>query len=331
MMHSKISKGDRFSLNLFFIVGYFNYLVELHKKKYFPKFQGWMHSSFFIITLLFFKNWELNVHISKSLIFVMIFFSENEKKLISKSLIFVMISIYSIEKLRDILLKTFLSYKLFQNHGRTLLMELVNRLHLGKEHAKVRWKRNKCKCLYFRFCDTTSSDEYDPYSDNEFQSEDEEPLDEPSNDYSEEEDNADDYPEVGKLDLQNKKVRKRILDNIIDSIGKGHAARFTDETKLFAYILFSKSPSAYAYLRKLFPFPSESILHDNFSSAVTEHKKDLTDITRLQKHFNYQKKVYNLNNEKIKCVLAVDAFAGTVIKKIKAEDDTDNCKHVFYF
>lgn len=49
-----------------------------------------------------------------------------------------MISIYSIEKLRDILLKTFLSYKLFQNHGRTLFIELVNRLRLGKEHAKVR-------------------------------------------------------------------------------------------------------------------------------------------------------------------------------------------------
>lgn len=216
-------------------------------------------------------------------------------------------------------------------------MDLVNRLRIGKENAKAKRERNKYKRLYFRFCDTTSSDEYDPYSDSEIisEEEEEEALNEASNDISDEEEEQTSIQnpdvEVNQLDLHNKKIKKRIFDNIISNIGKDRAARFTGETKLFAYTLFSKSPSAYEYLRKIFPFPSETILHDNFSSAVTEHKKDLTDISKIQKRFEYQKKVYNLNNEKIKCVLAVDAFAGTVMKRIKSEDDTDNCKHIFLF
>lgn len=67
-------------------------------------------------------------------------------------------------------------------------MDLVNGLYIGKENAKVKRERNKYKYLYFRFGDITSSDEYDPYSDSEIVSkEEEEALNDSSKDNSDEE------------------------------------------------------------------------------------------------------------------------------------------------
>ena len=219
-------------------------------------------------------------------------------------------------------------------------MDLVQRLSKGKQDAKARRERNKYKRLYFRFHATCSSDETDQYSEYDDTEEDstenisddstnDSSIEQLSNETFEPDQNSKDF--CAKIDLQNLKIKKSILSDIFHNIDKGNGARYLEETKLYSYNLFSKSPSAYAYLRSVFPFPSESILHENFHSAVIEHKKELTDISKIVKRFEYQKKVYNLKDEKIKSCLAVDAFAGTILRKIKSNDESDNCKHIFLF
>lgn len=218
-------------------------------------------------------------------------------------------------------------------------MDLVQRLSKGKQDAKARRERNKYKRLYFRFCPTYSSDESDPYSDYSQYEEEEEFFesitdddDEEVNENNSDEETGKEFDFCAKIDLHDKKQKKRILSDIFKNAGKGNGSRYSEETKLYSYNLFCKSPTAYSYLRSVFPFPSESLLHENFNSAVLEHKKDITDIKKIGKRFEYQKKIYNLKNEKIKSCLAIDAFAATVLHKIKSNDDeSDNDKHVFLF
>ncbi|KAK8886949.1 hypothetical protein M9Y10_037984 [Tritrichomonas musculus] len=164
-------------------------------------------------------------------------------------------------------------------------MDLVQRLFKGKHEAKQRRERNKYKLLYFRFCKTNSSDESDPYSDySESDDLEEDQIENISNDPSESvssdqsandifQINQDSIDYCAKIDLQNKKIRQSIITNIFNNVDKGNGARYTEEAKLFSYNLFCKSPDAYSYLRSLFPFPSESILHEIFNSAVSDHKK----------------------------------------------------------
>lgn len=137
-------------------------------------------------------------------------------------------------------------------------MDLVQRLSKGKQDAKARRERNKYKPLYFRFqaicsSDGTEEDSTEKISDD---STNDSSIERLSNETFEPDKNSNNY--CAKIDLQNLKIKKKVFCLIYFTILTKEMAKLL--AKLYSYNLFCKSPSAYAYLRNVFPFPSESIL-----------------------------------------------------------------------
>ena len=203
-----------------------------------------------------------------------------------------------------------------------------NDLHIDQNDSQSRTNKpaeNEAISLNYHVDDDDNDYSFEFYSDEEDYDSDEYNFEE------EEEDSETDSDII--LDLSDHKVRDLIILDILHNLGRGHGARFLNETKLYSYELYSKCPSAYKFLCKLFQFPSESTLMRKFNSKVKMHKENLTTFSGLNSVFQNQNKIYSIKEEKIETVLAIDAFAGTVLKKIKDKDNFDEKtkKHVFMF
>lgn len=239
-------------------------------------------------------------------------------------------------------------------------MESCNK---GREYARIRAERNKYKRLYFKYvrdrCKIKSNEKQSKFLDidqknpqDQTNSTNKNDILDKDNDYDDDYDDSfvdvdDDEYEIFEeeeeemcdieesnsiLDLDIPELRDLIIIDLLHNLGKGHGARYLNETKIYSYELYCKSPSAYRFLLKLFQFPSESILHKKFDSKVNSHQKSLTNLADLNNILDNQKNVYSLKDEKIDTVLAVDAFAATILKKINNEKINDNPdKHIFMF
>ena len=157
----------------------------------------------------------------------------------------------------------------------------------GQEYQKLRRERNKYKRLYFRYVAKKSKNRnnqknsnlqkdnskteknndinnqnnfYEEENELEFSDSDEEiekdhfSDDDINSDYEydeyNDEDKNDDDIDTSILDLDNEELKDFIILDILNNYGRGHGARYHDETKIYSYELFSKSPSAYKFLRK---------------------------------------------------------------------------------
>ena len=69
-----------------------------------------------------------------------------------------------------------------------------------------------------------------------------------------------------------RQLKDFIILDILSNYGRGYGSCYHDETKIYSYELFSKSPSAYEFLRKLFLFHLGSTLHKHFDKYITFHK-----------------------------------------------------------
>ena len=240
----------------------------------------------------------------------------------------------------------------------------TTKLTKGRENGTIRKERNKYKRLYYKYVEkrdkvkNTDDQKSDMQKNNDTQQNNDintqNNLD--FNDFSTEEDdtnfqNSDDYDyyeeedysecfeddnEIDSdsiLDLDDKRVKDLIITDLLKNLGKGKGARFLNETKIYAYELFCKGQAAYNFLCKLFQFPSESTLRRKFDKKVNLHESSLTNLSDLNSILAKQKKMYSLKDKKIDAVLAVDAFAGTILKKVKNDENKNNNpdKHVFMF
>lgn len=242
----------------------------------------------------------------------------------------------------------------------------MEKLSKGRENGSIRRERNKYKRLYFKYVeerdkqickadlqnidqdystsrtnslnqnDTNIINNASDNDDGDFLFDSDDYTDYSEEDYSEFSDEDSELPEDDSdfiLDLNDKKIKDLIIVDLLNNLGKGRGARFLDETKIYAYELFCKSPSAYKFLSKLLQFPSESTLRRKFDKKVFLHKTALTNVSNLDSIFLNQKKIYSLKEEKIDVVLAVDAFAGTILKRLKDDENQNQNpnKHVFMF
>lgn len=200
----------------------------------------------------------------------------------------------------------------------------MDHLLQGRIDSLVRKKRNKYKRLYFRYVKNKESEDsiYVPINDDESW----DSVDYFSENDEEESDNDDINGDDDMLDLNGPNIKEQIIDNIMNS------KRYTKESKLFSYSLYSRCPSAYNYFRQVFPFLSECTLYKSFNSKCKIHKKILTNLFKVKNRFELQKKVYNLSNEKIECLLAVNAFAGSTLHRLGEKNGViEDEKHVFIF
>ena len=124
----------------------------------------------------------------------------------------------------------------------------MNCLLQGRIDSLVQKERNKYKRLYFRYVKNKEREESDDLDIDSSDSEDYFSENDDEYDFSDGIENNDN----DMLDLNDPEVKEQIIDNIMNS------KRYTKESKIFAYSLYSRCPSAYNYLRQVFPFPSES-------------------------------------------------------------------------
>ena len=195
----------------------------------------------------------------------------------------------------------------------------MKKCHDGRDTRNLRIQRNKYKRLYFKLkeersknqqnlpnqkiknADSPNSINYDQanriendiytINDEEQMTDDDLDIDyenlEEEDENQENEEDQDENQEKEEdqddsiLDLDNPNVREKIILDIFNNIGRGNGARFKNETKIYSYELYSKSPSAYKHLCKLFQFPSESTFDRKFSKNATFHKNALTNLDYL--------------------------------------------------
>ena len=119
-------------------------------------------------------------------------------------------------------------------------------------------------------------------------------------------------------------IFKEIVTLTIKYSTSGHAPRYSNDLKLYAYSLYCLSPAAYRSMKKDFRLPSERCLRKTFQPKVKKIEKNITDINSIKYSIPLNYFIYKFS---LPCTLIVDAFSISTITPFNKVKYTDKAKN----